>query len=562
VSDPPAEDVGAEPLLEGPFPPHAGDVLPDAMKTLPRGRLLLTYQQAFHQARSEPGLLFVEKSRRIGLTWGVASTATLRAARSRQAGGRNQLYIGYALDMTKEFIDAAAMWAKAFGMAASSPEEFLFEDQDEHGDTRHIKAFSISFASGFRIQALSSAPRSLRGKQGDVIIDEAAFVTDLAALLDAAMALAIWGGDVTVISTHYGVDNVFNQEIQKIRAGDRLGRVMTITFADALAQGLYERICLVKREPATAEGKIAFEARIRGMYGTGAAQELDCVPSRSGGAWLAFDQIERAEDASAPVLRLAFDDAFAFKLDHIRQAMVVEWCEQVLAPRIAELDLHAGYGVGIDFARSSDLSVVWLLQELPDRAWRTPFTIEMRNTPFLEQETVVKHLLRRLRRWRSMADANGNGQYLAERLAQLFGPTRAEAVRTNEGWWRDNGPPVKSRFEDGRIAIPRDADTAADLRMVRVVNGVPAVPQARTTAKGEDASASAGGKAKRHADAAVALVMAGAAIRQGIMGALEFRSAGRTGVAGPASGYGAGSEPLLNDRGFGAAASEIQLAGF
>lgn len=538
---------------EGPFEVHAGDQLPPEMDELPRGKLLLSYQQDFHIARQEPGLIFVEKSRRIGLTWGVASTATLRAARSRTDGGRNQFYIGYALDMTKEFIDAAAMWAKAFGMAATDVSEFLFEDADDHGDTRFIKAFSIEFASGFRIQALSSAPRSLRGKQGDVIVDEAAFVTDLAALLDAAMALAIWGGDVTVISTHYGVENTFNQEIQKIRAGDRLGRVITITFADALAAGLYERICLVKRETPTPEGKAAFEKKIRGMYGAGAAQELDCVPSRSGGAWLAYDQVERAEDPDPRVLRLAFDDGFAMQPDHLRQASVQEWCEAQLLPLIAAVDIRAAIGVGIDFARTSDLSVVWPMKEEQDRRWTTPFVIEMRNTPFLEQEFVVKYLLRRLRRWRAAADANGNGQYLAERLVQAFGETRVTALRTNEGWWREHGPPVKSRFEDGRITIPRDADIAGDLRAVRVINGVPAIPQSRNTAKGEDASASAGGKAKRHADAAVALVMSGFAIRQGIGGEFEFMSAGRTGLA---------ANPTVEDRGFGVVASEIQLPGY
>jgi phage FluMu gp28-like protein len=165
---------------------------------------------------------------------------------------------------------------------------------------------------------------------------------------------------------------------------------------------------------------------------------------------------------------------------------------------------------------------------------------------------VAKYVLRRLRRWRCGIDANGNGHYLAERLVQAFGESRVTAIRTNEGWWREHGPPIKSRFEDGRIAIPRDADVAGDLRAVRVVNGVPAIPQSRNTAKGEDASAAAGGKSKRHADAAVALVMAGFALRQGV-GEVDFHSAGPTGVTGVAT---------VDDRGFGVAASEIQLSGY
>ena len=86
------------------------------------------------------------------------------------------LYIGYNLDMAREFIDCCAMWAKAFddGADDAGVAEFLFDD----GPTRRSQAFRIRFASGFEIVALASRPRSLRGRQGYVIIDEAAFHED------------------------------------------------------------------------------------------------------------------------------------------------------------------------------------------------------------------------------------------------------------------------------------------------------------------------------------------------------------------------------------------------
>lgn len=511
-----------------PFHDSSTELAPELVGK-PLGSLLLGYQVVVHSLRSSPGLLFIEKSRRIGLTWALAAYCVLRAARSRGEGGRNQLYISYAFDMTREFIDYCAMWAKAFGLAASTPEEFLFDDQDpEGGESRHIKAFRIDFASGFYIRALSSAPRSLRGKQGDVIIDEAAFVDNLAALLDAAIALTIWGGDVTVVSTHYGVENTFNEEIQKVRSGERLGRVHRITFDDALRDGLYERVCLVSRREPTPEGKAEFRAKTYGMYGAGASQELDCIPSRSGGSWLAYDLIERAERPDIPVVRLAFDDAFAFKPDHIRKADVRDWCWIHLVPLLERL-ANLPIGVGDDFARSGDLSVIWLLMELPDRSWTTPFVVEMRNVPFEEQLFVRRFILDRLRRWKAKVDANGNGAASAERLTQIYGVGRVEGVKAREDWWRDQGPPLKSRFEDGRIEVPRDSDTSADLRHVQVINGVPGIPKSRTKAKGEDAAAKAG-KVMRHGDAAVALFHASAALREGPLGDVEIDSAAPTGA--------------------------------
>ncbi len=69
------------------------------------------------------------------------------------------MYISYSREMTREFIDACAMWAKAFSTAAMAVDEWLFEDAnpDDPTDTKQIQAFRIRFASGFEIMALSSA---------------------------------------------------------------------------------------------------------------------------------------------------------------------------------------------------------------------------------------------------------------------------------------------------------------------------------------------------------------------------------------------------------------------
>ncbi len=104
-----------------------------------------------------------DKSRRVGATWGVGADAVLTAGSARTEGGMDVLYIGYNLDMAREFIDCCGMWAKAFMPACSEVSEFLFVEEGEKGAEKSIKAFRITFASGFEIVALSSKPRSLRG---------------------------------------------------------------------------------------------------------------------------------------------------------------------------------------------------------------------------------------------------------------------------------------------------------------------------------------------------------------------------------------------------------------
>lgn len=516
-------------------------------------QVFLPYQAHTIERSHVNELLVVEKSRRIGITWGFAGDDAIFAATKSSDGGSDVLYISYSFDMAREYIDAAANFARAFMGIDATVGEFMFEDEDpaNPGESRQIKAFRIDFAAGNSIQALTSRPRSLRGKQGRVRIDEAAFVDNLFELLDAAMALVMWGGSVAVMSTHFGVDNDFNKLVQQIRSGERMGEVVRITFRDALDQGFYERVCLVKGEEPTPEGKQAYIEKIYGLYGDAAAQELDVVPARSAGSWLPFDLIERAERPELPVKRLSFDDAFTYKPDHIRRATVLEWCERELAPILERLGANP-IGVGDDFARSSDLSCIWLLEELQDKHWTTPLVVEMRNVPFEEQLFVRTYILDRLRRWRAKADANGNGAHSAERLAQRYGVSRFEGIKAREDWWRDQGPPLKARFENGRIWIPADTDLAADIRSVKVVNGAPTIPKKRETAKGEDAAAQAG-KVKRHGDGAVALFHASAALREGAVGDVESHSLGSTGA--PDHFFGGGED-------IGAFTGALNLTGY
>ncbi|EMB7756636.1 hypothetical protein VAG57_005359, partial [Serratia marcescens] len=166
-------------------------VLPDT-SALDIPAVLMPYQQRW-VADTSP-LKVIEKSRRTGITWAEASDDVLTAASSAPAGGMNVYYIAYNQDMTVEYIQACAMWARAFNYAASEIEEGFWEEDE---DDKHIKTYTIKFPdSGFRVVALSSRPSNLRGRQGIIVIDEAAFHEQLDELLKAALAMLIWGGKV------------------------------------------------------------------------------------------------------------------------------------------------------------------------------------------------------------------------------------------------------------------------------------------------------------------------------------------------------------------------------
>lgn len=487
---------------------------------------LMGYQQRWVADKSP--LKVIEKSRRTGLTWGEAADDVLTAASNRAAGGQNVYYIAYNQDMTIEYIQACAMWARVFNYAATEIEEGLWDDEE---DDKHIKTFTIRFpASGFRIVALTSRPSNLRGRQGTIVIDEAAFHDQLDELLKAALAMLIWGGRVRVISTHNGVENPFNELVEDIRAGKRKGTVHRITFKEAVTDGLYHRVCLRLGKEWTAADEAAWMADVYAFYGDGAEEELDCVPANSGGAWLSRALIESRMSADTPVLRWECKAGFEVLPDHIRTAECRDWLEAELAPLLAVLPADAISFNGEDFGRSGDLTVHVPLIQTQNLVRRVPFLVELRNVPFRQQEQIAFYLMDRLPRFTGGAfDARGNGQFLAEVAMQRYGASRIQQVMLSESWYREHMPPVKAALEDGTLdGLPRDADVLADLRAVQVVKGVPRIPETRTT--GED-------KGKRHGDAAVAVALAYFASREINKGPVTVKSRRRRTGARITQGY-------------------------
>lgn len=128
--------------------------------------VLLPYQQRAVSVIMGDPVTVIEKSRLHRPDVGIAAAAVLVSASSRSAGGMDSLYLGYSLDMAREFIDTAAMWAKSFAPAACEVEECLFKDTKPDGSSDDILAYRIVFASGYEIMALTSRPRSLRGRPG------------------------------------------------------------------------------------------------------------------------------------------------------------------------------------------------------------------------------------------------------------------------------------------------------------------------------------------------------------------------------------------------------------
>lgn len=405
-----------------------------AFRSLPKGDLLLGYQRrAVDELFAGTALLVIEKSRRIGLTWGVASWATLKAASAVQAGGQNIWYMGFDKEMTREFVEVCAMWARAYNLIAGEIEE---EEVIDEETGKPIQAYSIRMASGFRITGLASVPRQLRSRQGIAILDEAAFHGDVAEVLKSAMAFLIWGGQVVVISTHDGISNPFNVLIDEIKAGDREGKTMRITFADAMADGLYERVALVAETKGTVlPPKEQWERAIRASYGADAAEELDCVPAKGSGALISLEDIIacESEDAGLP-------------------------------------ELYMGglcYG-GRDVARRRDGQIQLVGEKVGDVLWERDGYRETGQT-FAHQDAWFDDSFKRFRMVQWRVDQTGMGEKVVEDQVRKHGASRVVGVLLTGPERVNLAFGLQRLVQQRKIRFRSDPRTRADLMAIKKI---------------------------------------------------------------------------------------------
>lgn len=520
------------------LPAQARDI-PDNFDPLAEG-VLMRHQSQWLAIKA--GLKVCPKGRRTGITFCQALDDTITAGSRKSAGGDNIYYIGDTKEKGLEFIGYCAKFARviaeAQGQGVSGVEEFLFEDQDDKGNSRHINAYRIRFSSGYQIVALSSRPANIRGLQGKVRIDEAAFHADVQGVLDAATALLIWGGEIVIISSHNGKGNPFNQLVKDIEAG-RYGSqddavVFTITFDQAVENGLYERVCMMKGWTPTPEEKEKWYKRIRSLYGPRKAamrEELDAIPRDSGGVCIPGIWIERAMTEERPVLRLHLEDDFVRKPEFERMAWGMEYVDRFVLPLLELLDPACEHVLGMDFARHRHFSIILPLAIQQNLDRKEPFSVELNNVPNRQQEQILWAIIEGLTRFRGAAlDATGPGQQMAEYTADRFGHNMIHQVTLSRAWYGAWMPKMIDRFEDGNYDLIKDASHEQDLRTVEEIDGIPMVTKIeRKDLRDPDLV--------RHGDFAIALGLGEYAALNKVKQVIEFESTGKRCASSDLSGF-------------------------
>ena len=483
--------------------------------------ILLPYQKKWVSDKSP--VKMIEKGRRIGLSYCEASDSVLHSSDGDR--GANTYYISYDKEMTAGFIQDCATWAKAFHVAAGEIGENILTREDG----RDIHVYDIPFDSGHHIQTFSSNPRNLRSKgrpRERLIIDEAAFVDDLDELLKAAMAMTMWGGHVHILSTHNGDDNPFNLLIEDTRAGRNNYSLHRVTLDDALKDGLFKKICEVTGRTWSLEAELEWRQGLVDRYHPNEDEELFVIPAFGGGTYLPRELVSACM-AEGPLLR--FDGTRSFNLapEPVRRAEIEDWIKDVLQPELGRLDKRRRHVFGMDFARKGDMTDIVPLELGETLRKRWPFLVELHNVPYKQQAQVVLAVGNGLPRFGGGSiDANGNGGFIAEAATDEWGPHMIDSVYPTETFYRDEFPKYKAGFEDRVTTIIKHDDVLEDHRAIKLVRGVPRVPQGKTDKKGE-----------RHGDSAIAGLLADYRSRRDVFVMPDIVSSGAATVPDQIAGY-------------------------
>ncbi len=505
--------------------------LPDSVREIPEGHnpledgLFMAHQADWCKFIHDNPLAIAEKGRRTGITYATALDDTITASTMRSDGGSDIYYIGDTKEKGLEFVGYCAHMAKVMAMKMADGwagiEVFLFEDQQPDGSTRMINAYRIRFASGFKIVALSSNPANIRGLQGIVIIDEAAFHANVQAVIDACNALLIWEGRIRIISTHNGETNPFNELIKDSRAGQNAYKVFHVTFDDAVANGLYERVCYVKGKTPTPEAKKEWYQRVRKSYGTNLQamrEELDAIPREGSGVAIPGVLIERCMHEERPIVRLVLQDEFKLRDLAYRDSWIEAWIEANIEPLMDLLDPLLEHTFGSDYSRYCDLAGFAPIEVMPNLTRKVPWALEMHNVPTRHQEQILKYIIQRIPRFSCGAmDATGNGLTLAEYIADEFGYDRILLVTLNDAWYRENMEHFVQLFSDGMIDLMLDADVKNDLRALVRIGGIVKLPKLREADTKDEGI-------MRHGDMGIALALGDFASCQDVGGPVEYKT--------------------------------------
>jgi phage FluMu gp28-like protein len=390
--------------------------------------LFLPYQKRWLADDSKIALWI--KSRRIGATYVEALRAVLR----RLEYSYDYNFVSANLKTSSEFIAYVKMWCEVINTSM----------QSEVIDLSDATTEVVRFANGSKIIALSSNSTALRGRSGDVTLDEISFHDRPEELYKASQPVTLWGGTLRLISSVSTPDSFFSTTAARIDAKELDWSLHKTTILDAVAEGLALKVPGDHRQEKD-PGK-AFIDNLKAEVGNDSAwsQEYLCEPASH----------------SMLITSEAYD---AIALEELKTS----------------LDEDGRYGdlfVGIDIGRVKDLSVVWVLERGIDKdapthlrdVFRTVAVVSVKGMAFEAQAQLFGTFITNKNVVKCCVDKSGLGMQMAEQLWGEYGSI-VDGVSISAPVKQDLVERTIKFISQERVSLPVDEKIKSDIICMRRV---------------------------------------------------------------------------------------------
>lgn len=397
--------------------------------------LFLKYQKKWLQDTSM--VKIAAKSRRIGFTWTQAFEDVKDALTLKIRGKYVDVwYTSADLSAAKEYINYCKFWAKSTKTAFQDLGNIVIDEEKD------IKALSLEFKNGARINAISSNPSAFRSKGGKVVIDEFAFHKNPAELWKAARPVITWGYPLRIISSLNGTNNLFYKFIQLIKKGKLKWSLQEIDIFKAVDDGLVDKIY---DRPTTKEEKEAWLQELKESCGDEVTwqQEFCCIAVDEASAFISYELINSCIEDT---LIIGSEGKNKYNIKTLSDI---------------EDDIYIGY----DIARKKDLSVI-TVWEKKGSVFYLRVIYELKNMLFRGQKAILYSLLKLPKCRKCCIDKTGIGAQLAEDAELDFGK-KVEGITFSAKTKEELAYKLYYAFEDRNIRFPDDEDFKNDIHSIK-----------------------------------------------------------------------------------------------
>jgi len=308
-------------------------------------------------------------------------------------------------------------------IAAKDAQEVFIDDD------RKMKAFEIELGNGRFVRGLSSSPDAFAGKQGWMSLDEFALHKEPRQLYGIVQPALTRGGSLSIISTHRGTANFFNELVKEIKEKDNPKRFdyFEINIEEAVKEGLWIKIkqTLIKNGVEDERLPWSDEDFIRSLRKECATEEMwrqeyMCMPCDDSAALLTWEEITAA----------------TLTAEQMRSLNI-----PADAPRFA----------GMDVGRHNHPSVYWQWA-LVNGLWIEEIVDPLHKMDFATQEALFIERVSARNVRRAAIDATGLGMQMAENAVKAC-PGKVIPVTFNQRIKLEMAVKAKRKFQDRIVRL-------------------------------------------------------------------------------------------------------------